>query len=196
MKKTVSTALEKYLSQVDRHLKYMPVSEKTDILSELKSSFFERMENGQTEEEIIAEMGSPKLLAADYIGESIVNEQSFSFKRFMMVLGFYSLASTAWVAIIPMLAVLAASFFFSCGVSVFAGFMGLLKGVVHTPVIDDMRFVFFSYELIGFPALIVGLVLAVIFFILGVLCWKGTVGMVRFLQTQRWKLKYGGTELS
>ena len=59
-----------------------------------------------------------------------------------------------------------------------------------------MRFVFFTYELTGFPALIVGLVLAVIFFILGVLCRKGTVGMVRFLQTQRWKLKYGGTELS
>ena len=85
---------------------------------------------------------------------------------------------------------------FSCGVSVFAGFMGLLKGVVHTPMIDDMRFVFFTYELTGLTALIVGLILTVVFFVLGVLCWKGTVGMVRFLQTQRWKLKYGGTELS
>ena len=26
--------LEKYLSQVDRYLKYMPISEKTDILSD------------------------------------------------------------------------------------------------------------------------------------------------------------------
>ncbi len=196
MKKTVGTALEKYLSQVDRHLKYMPVSEKTDILSELKSSFFERMENGQTDDEIIAEMGSPKLLAADYLGESIVKERSFSFKRFMMALGFYSLASTAWVAVIPTLAVLAASFFFSCGVSVLAGFMGLLKGVVHVPVIDNMRFVFFAYELTGLPALMVGLILAVLFFVLGVLCWKGTVGMVRFLQKQRWKLKYGSEGLS
>ncbi|MDU3489925.1 MAG: DUF1700 domain-containing protein [Clostridiales bacterium] len=196
MKKTVGTALEKYLSQVDRHLKYMPVSEKTDILSELKSSFFERMENGQTDDEIIAEMGSPKLLAADYLGESIVKERSFSFKRFMMALGFYSLASTAWVAVIPTLAVLAASFFFSCGVSVLAGFMGLLKGVVHVPVIDNMRFVFFAYELTGLPALMVGLILSVLFFVLGVLCWKGTVGMVRFLQKQRWKLKYGSEGLS
>lgn len=196
MKKTVGTALEKYLSQVDRYLKYMPVSEKTDILSELKSSFFERMENGQTDDEIIAEMGSPKLLAADYLGDSIVKERSFSFKRFMMALGFYSLAATAWVAVIPTLAVLAASFFFSCGVSVLAGFMGLLKGVFHVPVIDNMRFVFFAYELTGLPALMLGLILAVLFFVLGVLCWKGTVGMVRFLQNQRWKLKYGSEGLS
>ena len=29
----ISNDLEKYLSQVDRYLKYIPVSEKTDILS-------------------------------------------------------------------------------------------------------------------------------------------------------------------
>lgn len=44
--KSNNIALEKYLSQVDKHLKYMPVFEKTDILSELKSSFYERMEQG------------------------------------------------------------------------------------------------------------------------------------------------------
>ncbi|EHO85552.1 hypothetical protein HMPREF0380_00884 [Eubacterium infirmum F0142] len=40
--KKTSTALEKYLYQVDRRLRHMSVTEKTDILSELKNSFYER----------------------------------------------------------------------------------------------------------------------------------------------------------
>ena len=187
----MNTALEKYLSQVDRHLKYMPVSEKTDILSELKSSFYERMENGQSEDEILSEMESPKALAASYMGQSIIKSDGFSWKRFMMVFGFYSFASATWMVIIPTLATLAASFFFSSGVSVLAGVAGLLKGIVHISVIDNMRFVFFAYELTGIPALLAGILLAVVFLLLGVLCWKGTVGMVRLVQSQKWKLDHG-----
>ena len=39
MNKKLGKRLEKYLSQVDRYLIHMPVSEKTDILSELKALF-------------------------------------------------------------------------------------------------------------------------------------------------------------
>ncbi|EFL44476.1 hypothetical protein HMPREF9248_1116 [Fannyhessea vaginae PB189-T1-4] len=182
------SALEKYLSQVDKHLKYMPVSEKTDILSELKSSFYERVEQGQTENDIIAEMGPAKDFALSYLGKAIVENKNFSFRHFMMALGFYSFASLAWVSLIPALAICSASFFFSCGVSVLAGAMGLLKGFLHIPLIDKMQFIFFIYELKGIPALLVGLLSAVIFFFLGILSWKGTVGMIRLLQSMKWKL--------
>lgn len=141
--KSNNSVLEKYLSQVDKHLKYMPVSEKTDILSELKSSFYERMEQGQTEHDIIAEMGPTKDFALSYLGKAIVENKNFSFRHFMMALGFYSFASLAWVSLIPVLAMLSASFFFSCGVSVLAGAMGLLKGFLHVPLIDEMQFIFF-----------------------------------------------------
>lgn len=186
--KSNNSALEKYLSQVDKHLKYMPVSEKTDILSELKSSFYERMEQGQTENDIIAEMGPAKDFALSYLGKAIVENKNFSFRHFMMALGFYSFASLAWVSLIPALAICSASFFFSCGVSVLAGAMGLLKGFLHIPLIDKMQFIFFIYELTGIPALLVGLLSAVIFFFLGILSWKGTVGMIRLLQSMKWKL--------
>lgn len=142
--KSNNSALEKYLSQVDKHLKYMPVSEKTDILSELKSSFYERMEQGQTENDIIAEMGPAKDFALSYLGKAIVENKNFSFRHFMMALGFYSFASLAWVSLIPALAICSASFFFSCGVSVLAGAMGLLKGFLHIPLIDKMQFIFLS----------------------------------------------------
>lgn len=186
--KSNNIALEKYLSQVDKHLKYMPVFEKTDILSELKSSFYERMEQGQTENDIIAEMGPAKDFALSYLGKAIVENKNFSFRHFMMALGFYSFASLAWVSLIPTLAIFSVSFFFSCGVSVLAGAIGLLKGFLHFPLLDKMQFVFFMYELKGIPALLVGLLLAVIFFFLGILCWKGTVGMIRLLQSTKRKL--------
>ena len=187
--KKTSTALEKYLYQVDRRLKHMSVTEKTDILSELKNSFYERQRNGQTEGEIIAEMESPKSLAMSYLGESITRCDSFSWKHFMMVLGFYSYASLVGAIIIPILAVISVAFFFSSGVSILAGVLGMLKGVVHIPLVEDLRFMVFTYELKGLPALLLGLLLAIIFMAVGILFWKGTVAMVRLLQTQRWKLR-------
>lgn len=145
--KSNNIALEKYLSQVDKHLKYMPAFEKTDILSELKSSFYERMEQGQTENDIIAEMGPAKDFALSYLGKAIVENKNFSYRHFMMALGFYSFASLAWVSLIPTLAIFSVSFFFSCGVSVLAGAMGLLKGFLHFPLLDKMQFVFFHVRI-------------------------------------------------
>lgn len=190
MKKGKYEQLEKYLSKVDHYLKYMPVTEKTDILSELKSTFFERIKNGQSEDSIIIELGPPKELALSYMGESIIKKKGFSLKRFMMVIGFYSIASMAWISIIPTLAVLSISFFFSSAMSILAGVMGLLKGIIHISVIDNLKFMFFIYELKGLPALIVGFILAIIFIGLGVICWKGTIYIIKLLQAQGWKLKY------
>lgn len=182
--------IEKYLYEVDHYLRYMPVTEKTDILSELKSSFYERMRNGQTEEAVIAEMESPKALAMSYIGDSIVKNKSFTFKRFMSLFGFYSVASLAWISIIPTLAILAVSFFFSAGVSIIAGIMGALKGIINISAIENMKFVFFAYELRGLPALITGLLMAIVFAFLGIICWKGTVYIIHILKSKKWELKY------
>lgn len=77
----ISNDLEKYLTNVDRYLRYLPVSEKTDILSELKNSFYERIKSGQSSEEIIAEMPSAKGLAGNYIDEAFIKTSKFSFKK-------------------------------------------------------------------------------------------------------------------
>lgn len=182
-------AIEKYLSRLDHYLVHMSVSEKTDILSELKNSFYERMRDGETAESIIDEMEPPKELAMGYLGESMVQDKGFSWRNFMRSLCFYSYASLLWVSIIPTLAILSVSFFFSAGVSVLAGIMGLLKGIVHISLIDNVKLVFFVKELTGFPALLAGLLLAIIFIVLGVLCWKGTIRLVQFLQDQKWKME-------
>lgn len=186
----INDNLEKYLLQVDKNLKYMSISEKTDILSELKNSFYERLNNGQSAEYIISKMESPKDLAFSYMGDSIVKSKDFSFKNLIMAIGFYSYASLAWISLIPTLAILSISFFFSSGISVLAGVMGLFKGIIHIKPIDEMKFIFFGFELKGFSALIAGLILALLFFIIGILFWKATIITIKFLQNKKWKLKY------
>ncbi len=190
MSKKFNRGIEEYLAQVDRYLKPLSVSEKTDILSELKSSFSERMNHGQSEESIVAEMEPAKVLAMKYFGESIVENPGFSFRQFMKVLGFYSLASVAWISVIPTLAILAVAFFLSSGLSVLAGVMAMLKGMVHLSLIDDVRMMLFVHEITGVPALCIGLAFAILFVGLGAACWKGTVGMVQRLQEKSWALKH------
>ena len=53
-----------------------------------------------------------------------------------------------------------------------------------------MKFIFFGFELKGFLALIAGLILALLFFIIGILFWKSTITTIKFLQNKKWKLKY------
>lgn len=192
MSKKLNKGIEQYLSQVDRYLKPLNVSEKTDILSELKSSFYERIKNGQSEEEILADMEPAKVLAMSYLGESIIENRGFSLGQFMKALGFYSLASMAWVSIIPTLAVLSLGFFISSGVSILAGFLAMLKGMLRISLLDRVRIVFFVDEITGIPALLIGLVMAVIFVGLGIACWKGTIATIRYLQQKFWKLKNHG----
>lgn len=190
MNKKLGKRLEKYLSQVDRYLIHMPVSEKTDILSELKSSFYERLNNGQREEDILAEMEPAKVVALNYMGASIVQNKEFSLSQFMKVLGFYSFASMLWISIIPTLAVLAVSFSFASAMSILCAALGFIKGIWPSPLLNDMVFVFFDHEVSGVYALLAGILLAIVFATLAMLCWKVTVKIVQYLQEKSWRLKF------
>lgn len=182
--------LEKYLLEVDRHLRYMPVSEKADILGELKSGFVDMTADGKTPEEILAKMGSSKELAAGYFGDAIQREKRMSWKKICLTIGFYSVASLAWLTLIPTLLSLVVAFLFSAVVSVVAAVLGCIKPFVDFGPANDMHFVFFDYEPVGIPALLIGLALAVVFFLVGMLFWKLTAFTIRKLGEGRHKLKY------
>lgn len=181
----ISNDLEKYLSQVDRYLKYIPVSEKTDILSELKSSFYERLKNGQSSEEVLAKMLSAKDLAENYIDDSFVKTKKFTFKKLCEYILFYSYSSLIWLAVIPTLFSLAIGFLLSGIISFAAGLMGLLKGLVNISFLNEIKIIFIYHELKGVSALLVGILLAIVFAILGILFWRGTVALIRHLQNKK-----------
>ncbi|NSS37404.1 DUF1700 domain-containing protein [Enterococcus faecalis] len=181
----ISNDLEKYLSQVDRYLKYIPVSEKTDILSELKSSFYERLKNGQSSEEVLAKMPSAKDLAENYIDDSFVKTKKFTFKKLCEYILFYSYSSLIWLAVIPTLFSLGIGFLLSGIISFAAGLMGLLKGLVNISFLNEIKIIFIYHELKGVSALLVGILLAIVFAILGILFWRGTVALIRHLQNKK-----------
>ena len=100
--------LELYLITVEKYLKNMPASERIDIIKELKSYTEElQLNNALSAKEILAKLGSPKELAAGYLGDKIAIGQSFSVKKMLMVFSFYSLAALKGMFIIPCGTVLA-----------------------------------------------------------------------------------------
>lgn len=62
--------LEKYLDTVDKHLKPLPVSERVDIVKEVKASMQEMQAEGLSSEQILARLGDAKDLARAYLGRS------------------------------------------------------------------------------------------------------------------------------
>lgn len=181
----ISNDLEKYLTHVDRYLKYLPISEKTDILSELKSSFYERLISGQSSEEIIAKMPTAKDLAGNYIDDAFVKTNKLSFKTLCKYILFFSYSSLIWLAIIPTLFTLAIGLFLSGILCFVAGIMGLLKGFINISFLDKIKFIFVYYELKGISALFVGILFAIVFTILGILTWRGTLAIIRYLQNKK-----------
>ena len=95
-----------------------------------------------------------------------------------------------WISIIPTLAVLAVSFSFASAMSILCAALGFIKGVWPSPLLNDMVFVFFDHEVSGVYALLAGLILAIVFAALAMLCWNVTVKIVQYLQEKSWRLKF------
>ena len=83
--------LEKYLDTVDKHLKPLPVSERVDIVKEVKASMQEMQAEGLSSEQILARLGDAKDLARAYLGDLLAESNGFSWTRVLTVCAFYSL---------------------------------------------------------------------------------------------------------
>jgi len=132
----------------------MPVSERIDVIKELKSYIEElQINNALNTDEILEKLGSPKELAAGYLGERITMGKSFSIKKLLMTFSFYSLVSLSGMFIIPCGTVLA-------GGLILTGILGPIAGLIKAMgflLRFDVPFYFMSingYEphpLLAFP---------------------------------------------
>ena len=80
----MNQSLEKYLTTVDRHLKPLPVSERADIVKEIKSTMLEMESEQMSSKQILDRLGSPKDLAKAYLKDLLVKEKRCSVKRFLI----------------------------------------------------------------------------------------------------------------
>ncbi len=129
--------LEKYLGIVDRHLRPLPLSERVDIVKEIKSSILEMEQESLTTQQILARLGEPKELAKAYLGDLLAGSSGFSLNRVLAVFAFYSVVGFSGIIVIPTLAIAAPVF--------------LLTGIL-APVFGALKFVDFLFQL-GIPYL-------------------------------------------
>ena len=106
--------LNNYLETIEQNLKPLPVSERVDIVKEIKSEITELQNDGKTSEEIINRLGDPKELAKAYLGDVIQKEKTISMTKVLAMIAYYSLASLSGIIVIPTL-IICAPVFIICG---------------------------------------------------------------------------------
>lgn len=102
--------LNNYLEKLEKNLKPMPVSERVDIVKEIKREILELQSDRKTSEEIIGRLGNSKELAKAYLGDSIAKSSSFSWNSVLAICAYYSLASLSGLIVIPVLVICAPIF--------------------------------------------------------------------------------------
>ena len=171
--------LELFLKTVEGYLKRLPISERIDIIKELKSGIEEMQSSGEmSTTEILERLGSPKELAAGYVGDRIGQGGAFNLKKLLMVISFYSLTSLSGMFVVPCGAVLAGGFVLCGAISPIAGLVksvGYLFGV-DVPFVSVQFGSFVPHPLLSFPIM---LVTGVLLLLLGWLIWKAVLKYIR-----------------
>lgn len=163
--------LNDYLEKIEKYLKPLPLSERVDIVKEIKSEILELQANGKTAEEIIERLGNPKELAKAYLGDLIAKSNSFNWNRVLAICAYYSLASLSGLFVIPVLAI-CAPVFIVCGIAT-----PILGAVKLIDALLNLGIPYASY--IGIsgienPAIVfvLSIVMGVALYLIGRRCWK------------------------
>ena len=170
--------LNSYLEQVEKYLKPLPVSERVDIVQEIKSEMQELQAAGHTPEQILARLGEPKEMARAYLGDLIAQGSGFSMGRVLALCAFYSVTGLSGLVVIPTLGICAPAFLL-CGVV--TPLLGAVKAVdvalgLHIPYVQYIGIAGVQNPVLVFVLCILA---GIALFALGYGCWKLLVGYVK-----------------
>lgn len=167
--------LDDYLSAVEKHLKLLPVSERVDIIKELKSYMEElQLNDKKTTIEIIEGLGSPKELAKEYLGSAITKHTGFNFKKILMIFSFWSLMGLVNIWLIPTGLLVAVTLMFSGIASPIAGIIKVVSFLLHI----DMPYIVFNLggkDSHPFVVLLFSILLGISLYFIGKYLWKLTL---------------------
>lgn len=170
--------LNSYLEQVEKYLKPLPVSERVDIVQEIKSEMQELQAAGHTPEQILARLGEPKELARAYLGDLIAQSGGLSASRVLALCAFYSVTGLSGLVVIPTLGICAPAFLL-CGVV--TPLLGAVKAVdvalgLHIPYVQYIGIAGVQNPVLVF---VLCTLAGIALFALGYGCWKLLVGYVK-----------------
>ena len=179
--------LNEYLGRVERRLRPLPAVERADIVKEIQSEMLELQADGAAPEQIVARLGDPRVLARSYLGDSIVKQRRFTWRKFGALLAFYSLAGAGWTIVLPVTSICAAAFLLSgalCPIAGIVKFAAYLMGY-DLPVIGIQ---IGSYSMGAGLMLPVSFLIGAVLLLLGWWLWKVTLAIIRTMSRGRRKL--------
>lgn len=179
--------LDDYLEKIERCLKPLPVSERVDIVKEIKSEMSELLEDGKTSEEIIDRLGDPKDLAKAYLGDVIQKEKTITMTKILAMMAYYSLTGLSGIVVIPTFIICAPVFIICGAVCPILGIIKMLDSLLKLGIpfaenivvagIENPFLVFLLCVVVGF-----GLILA------GCACWKILLGYFKLVRKTKNRL--------
>lgn len=177
--------LNEYLEKIDRYLKPMAVSERVDIIKEIKSGMIELQNSNElSEEEIISRLGEPRELAKAYLGEALSKSDSFNWRQLGSVIAFYSLAGFGGLFVLPCTSITAVALML-CGIIVPIGgiikFIGFLLGI-EVPFVTFQMGSYTLHPVLVFP---ISIVTGCLLFFAGKKLWKATIMYIQNLSKKR-----------
>lgn len=163
--------LNDYLEKVEKCLKPLPVSERVDIVREIKSEMLELQNEGQTPAEILERMGEAKELARAYLGDLITEDGVYGWNRVLAVCAYYSLTSLLGMFVIPVLGICAPVFMGCAIITVIAGVLKWLNALLHLGI-PYINYVGIAGVESPFLVFILSIVIGVLLYLAGRGCWK------------------------
>lgn len=183
----MDVSLEKYLETIDKSLKPLPVSERVDIVKEIKSSIMEMQQDNLTAEAILDRLGDPREMAKEYLGDIISRNNGLNWNKYLTIIAFYSLAGLGGMCIIPTLAILAPTFILSGIICPIAGGIKLLGYLLGF----DVPFVIFEIGSVTFHPIIsfiFSILLGAAFYAAGRGSWKLLIKYIQGMSRKKKEL--------
>lgn len=164
--------INRYLENVNRNLKHLTISEKTDIINEIKSHIKEvQRDQNMDVDTILHNLGAPAELAKAYVGETIANSSNFNFKNLTRLISFYGLTGLSGMFVVPCISILSVSLY-ACSFIVLIG--GAIK-TIGTLLGFEVPFIMFHFGFFTLPgilALPVSIPFAALFYFCSKKLWK------------------------
>ena len=180
-------SLNEYLEKVEKYLRPMALSERVDIVKEIKSEMLELQAEGISAEQIAARLGDPRELARAYLGDSIAKGRGFGWRRVSMLIAFYGLAGIGWMIVLPITSISGIAFMLT---GILCPVLGVVKLVAHLMgyELDAIGMSFGSYSAGPVAFLPLSVLLGAVVFLVGWLLWKLTVFIVKSMSKGKKKL--------
>lgn len=156
----------------------LPVTERLDIVQEIRSAIAELQADGVAEAAICARLGDPQALARAYLGDCARNRKLPRCTRFLAAAGFCSVVGLTGMFVLPVLAVLTAGMLACAVIAPVAGVIEFAGGLFGF----DVPFVmmqFGSWTMPFWLTLPVSLVLGALFLGAAYGLWRALRGYVR-----------------